>query len=56
MGWSQSDLVAKSGISGVMIGKHKREEAVPSIEKCRMIIYSFFKLFNALSKAAMRSS
>lgn len=35
--WSQADLATKSGVSRVMIGKYKRDEAFPSIDAAKKI-------------------
>ena len=37
LGWSQSDLADKSGVSRVMIGKYERNEAIPSIDAAKKI-------------------
>src|SRR5690606_19911465 len=39
--WSQADLATKSGVSGEMIGKYERGEAVPSIDAAKKIADAF---------------
>jgi transcriptional regulator with XRE-family HTH domain len=40
-GWNQSEVVDKSGVSRVMIGKYERGEAAPSIEAAKKIADAF---------------
>ena len=39
--WSQNDLASKTDISQVMVGKYKRDDAIPSIEVAKKIADAF---------------